>query len=90
MPLLAESTPTQTYWLTRDTSTEGVLSDTVDVWLERPSRTNLPGGLGAMWLGPGDTGIESRFQVWTLAFAYKEVRSGTPANDRECLCVGIG
>lgn len=80
--------PDKVYWLTRDSSADGVLSEAVDVWLERPVRSRLPGG-GVMWLGPGDTGIESRYQTWTLDQARAEVRWGAPATDLESVMVGI-
>jgi len=75
------------YWLTRDSDVNGNLNTVIDVWLARPVRSNLPGG-GALWLGPGDTGLEHRYCVWPIDFAQKQVGFGYPQTDRECVIVG--
>ncbi len=86
---MAESTDSGeflTYWLTRDVDAEDKLSEQIDVWLERPVRHNLPGG-GAIWIGPGETGIEKRHAVWTVDIALANCRV-YPATSRECIRVG--
>lgn len=70
------------FWLTRDEDVNGVLSETVDVWLERPTRTTLPGG-GCMWIGSGVTGLEKRWAQWSLDNARKHAT--LPETSRECV-----
>lgn len=74
------------FWCTRDTASDGQLSELVDVWLAKPSRINLPGG-GAVWLGPGETGLEQRYAQWTLAATLKNCRT-IPATSWECIVSG--
>ena len=81
-------TPT-VFWMTRAEDSSGVLADVVDVWLEQPSRQNLPGGTGCLWLGPGTTGIENRYAQWSLPVARGNTPSGTlPETSRESIRVG--
>jgi hypothetical protein len=75
-----------TYWLSRDESDEGVMSEQVDVWLERPTRYSLAGG-GAVWLGSGESGLDKRFAIWTTAAALQNCRV-YPDTSRECIRVG--
>jgi hypothetical protein len=58
------SNVTDIFWVTRNETYEGVLSDSVDVWLVRPTRKAGPYG-GWEWLGPG--GLEDRYAQWSLA-----------------------
>lgn len=82
-----------TYWLTRDSDVEGNLDETVDVWLARPTRRSLPGGLGAVWIcddimvdtSTGDA--PSRYASWTLAQCLRACYV-YPDNDRESIKVG--
>lgn len=82
-----------TYWVTRDSNADGSLSDTVDVWLTRPERKTLPGGLGAMWICddifiPTANGeSHARYTTWTLDQCRRACHT-VPDTDRECLHVG--
>lgn len=77
------------FWLTRDEDAQGVLSDTVDVWISQPKRQPLPGGVGCMWLGMGVIGLEDRYAQWSLAVARSNSNSGTlPETSYESIRVG--
>jgi len=94
-PTMSDERPSRpmTYWLTRDSDVEGVLDDTIDVWLMRPTRHVLPGGLGAVWLcddimvASADGDVPARFGTWTKDQTLRAVRV-LPDTDRECLRVG--
>lgn len=76
--------------MTRDADSEGVLSDIVDVWSAPPSRRNLTGDLGCVWLGPGPTGIEDRIAQDTLEQARNRTASGTvPETSRESVRIEL-
>ncbi len=45
------------YWMTRDLSADGIVSESVDVWLVKPERVRLTGGTGAYWRTPGGAEI---------------------------------
>lgn len=87
---MPEETSPAVFWMTRDEDIEGVLSDTVDVWLELPERQRLSGSeRGCMWIGHGTTGIENRYAQWSLAVARSNNTSGAlPETSRECVRVG--
>lgn len=83
-----------TYWLTRDCAVDGRLSDRVDVWLARPERRVLPGGVGCVWIcddvrtvnvTAGD--VPSRWSQWTVQQCLVTCRV-FPETDRECIHVG--
>lgn len=74
------------YWLTRDEDAEGVLSEQVEVWMERPARWPLSGG-GWTWLGADDTGLLHRYSVCDVAYIMKECRV-VPETSRECIKIG--
>lgn len=72
------------YWLTRD-KRHGILSDTVEVWLAKPTLHRFEDG-DIMWLP--DLGVEdAHFGEWTIAKCLKECRT-YPETERECIIVG--
>ena len=73
-----------TYWITRNETYEGVISDSVDVWLVRPVRKAGAYG-GWEWLGPG--GLEDRYAQWSLASCLMQCRT-YPDDSRQCIKVG--
>lgn len=82
-----------TYWLTRDSDVDGKLDDAIDVWLMRPTRHALPGGLGAVWLcddimvPTADGDVPARYGTWTKDQALRACYV-LPDTDRECIRVG--
>ncbi len=68
-----------TYWVTRNEDKDGKLSDVIEVWLDRPTRTNLEGG-GCEWSG-------DFYAEWTVAATLINCRT-YPETSRECLVVG--
>lgn len=83
-----------TYWLTRDSDAEGVVSDVVDVWLAPPVRRAL-GDRGAYWIVEDDAirvrtkggDVPARHTTWDVEHA--RAQCGTaPDDDRQAIRVG--
>jgi len=82
-----EPTPKGSYWVTRNT-TDGVLANTVEIWVARPERMRFDDG-DVMWMGSLSKIDEESawYDEWTLARCLKECRV-LPDTDREVIRVG--
>ena len=73
-----------TYWCTRDLH-QGKLSELVEVWVVKPNLVRRDDN-SVSWMSDGPTGIEGRYQAWTLDTCLQHV--GTiPETERECIRV---
>lgn len=81
-----------TYWLTRDSDADGVLSEFVDVWLAKPARRTFGNG-GAYWTAAievvetGDGPKLVKYLVWTKEQCLMKCKT-YPDDDRQCIRVG--
>jgi len=79
------------YWLTRDSDTNGKLSNWIRVWLVRPTLKRV--GNGVQWDGPEGTidstsgPVRVRYAQWSEEECTRTCRV-YPATDRECIKVG--
>ena len=79
------------FWLTRD-RVGGDLADEVEVWVVRPERHQSEDG-DVIWLAPfeylaGELDGDTHVDDWSLDEARREIGSGIPETDRECVRVG--
>jgi hypothetical protein len=81
--------PSRVYWVTRDTDTEGVLSDHVDVWDVKPTMHRYYGEeRGLFWLDDNG-GINGRYGRFPLE-AVAHWGHTLPDTERECIRVEVG
>ncbi len=76
------------YWLTRDKS-DGILSETVEVWLSKPELRRFDDG-DIMWM-PNLDAVDSElthYAEWTIAKCLKECHV-YPETERECIVIGV-
>jgi hypothetical protein len=83
---------TRTYFVTRDSDCFGFLSDTVDLWVDRPKRTQLTIDAGWIWLPhwmPGQP-AEALGEVRNLSATYVMARWGVcPKDDEDCIRIVV-
>lgn len=70
------------FWVSRDSDVNGVLSDRCDVWTEKPNRTRTTAEGGAFWLDKSETGLAARHSSFLANVPPKWVRT-IPETDRE-------
>ncbi len=75
-----------TYWVTRDSDVDGVLSSHVDVWLSKPTRYVLTPYGGAYWVVVGvDAPDDHHFGRFTLEQIRDAWKHAVPETDIECI-----
>lgn len=80
--------PSRVYWVTRDSGSDGRLSDWVDVWDARPALHRCEYGSGTYWLDP-DQSLGQRYGN----FPYDAVAAwghAMPETPHESIRVEIG
>lgn len=91
-PIVPTERP-MTYWLTRDRDGDGVLSDSVDVWLARPKMVIVVPGTWVYWkcdeetVQTSDGAAPVKYAVWTLANCLRNCRV-YPDDETMLICNG--